>query len=235
MPCLCPLPLHPHPPPRINDCLSSFAPNHDQDAEAIENVYSDCKNPPCSTKWPVFTLMGLLITATLFMCVLNWRWASARILEGDQPCLGAAKPHGEFIHRIPFLSVQQIGSRITLLWGRSMLPFWLPKIIVSRRWNKIDIKTLDIAFASSSAALSTHAEELQHTWCQYTFTHFSSPHEDYFDLMPMIIPLYLFRVFFLHVASNFSFLNSFTNSVFYDQIWGHAATWPWGNDKIWEK
>lgn len=31
------------------------------------------QNPPCSTKWPVFTLMGLLITATLFMCVLNWR------------------------------------------------------------------------------------------------------------------------------------------------------------------
>lgn len=63
----------PHPPPRINDCLSSFAPNHDRDAEAIENVYSNCTNPPCSTKWPVFTLMGLLITATLFMCVLNWR------------------------------------------------------------------------------------------------------------------------------------------------------------------
>lgn len=65
--------LHPHPPPKINDCLSSFAPNHDQDAEAIENVYFNCKNPPCSTKWPVFTLMGLLITAPLFMCVLNWR------------------------------------------------------------------------------------------------------------------------------------------------------------------
>lgn len=78
--CAMPLPtpspsLHPHPPPRINDCLSSFAPNHDQDAEAIENVYFNCKNPPCFTKWPVFTLMGLLITATLFMCVLNWRWA----------------------------------------------------------------------------------------------------------------------------------------------------------------
>ncbi|KAK7905177.1 hypothetical protein WMY93_017784 [Mugilogobius chulae] len=36
----------PHPTPRINDCLSSFAPNHDRDAEAIENVYSNCKNPP---------------------------------------------------------------------------------------------------------------------------------------------------------------------------------------------
>lgn len=31
------------PPSQINDCLSSFAPNHDQDAEAIENVYSSCK------------------------------------------------------------------------------------------------------------------------------------------------------------------------------------------------
>lgn len=32
--------------------------------------------------------MGLLIRVTLFMCVLNWRWAQAVILEGDQPCLG---------------------------------------------------------------------------------------------------------------------------------------------------
>lgn len=31
------------------------------------------KTPPCSAKWPVFPLMGLLITAPLFMCVLNWR------------------------------------------------------------------------------------------------------------------------------------------------------------------
>lgn len=39
-----PKPPHHHPtPPQINDCLSSFAPNHDQDAEAIENVYSSCK------------------------------------------------------------------------------------------------------------------------------------------------------------------------------------------------
>lgn len=39
---LCPAsaPFPPPPPPQINDCLSSFAPNHDQDAEAIENVYS---------------------------------------------------------------------------------------------------------------------------------------------------------------------------------------------------
>lgn len=92
---LCPASATP-PPPQINDCLSSFAPDHDQDAEAIENVYSICKKgrkrarnaPPCSTKWPVFTLMGLLIRVTLFMCVLNWRWAQAVILEGDQPCLG---------------------------------------------------------------------------------------------------------------------------------------------------
>lgn len=95
-PVICALPLPPSPPPQINDCLSSFTPNHDQDAEAIENVYSSCKKekekgrnaPPCSTKWPVFTLMVLLIRVTLFMCVLNWRWAQAVILEGDQPCLG---------------------------------------------------------------------------------------------------------------------------------------------------
>lgn len=98
---LCPAsaPIPPAPtPPQINDCLSSFVPNHDQDAEAIENVYSSCKKrkrkkkgrnaSPCSTKWTVFTLMGLLIRVTLFMCVLNWRWAQAVILEGDQPCLG---------------------------------------------------------------------------------------------------------------------------------------------------
>lgn len=99
-PVICALPTHPPTPPKpqINDCLSSFAPNHDQDAEAIENVYSSSNKkkkkegrnaPPCSTKWPVFSLMGLLIRVTLFMCVLNWRWAQAVILEGDQPpCLG---------------------------------------------------------------------------------------------------------------------------------------------------
>lgn len=37
------LPNPPPTPPQINDCLSSFAPNHDQDAEAIENVYSGWK------------------------------------------------------------------------------------------------------------------------------------------------------------------------------------------------
>lgn len=40
---LCPASAPIPPPPQINDCLSSFTPNHDQDAEAIENVYSSCK------------------------------------------------------------------------------------------------------------------------------------------------------------------------------------------------
>lgn len=42
--------------PRINDCLPSFAPNHDRDAEAIENVYSDCENPPCFSQSGPFSL-----------------------------------------------------------------------------------------------------------------------------------------------------------------------------------
>ncbi len=108
-------------------------------------------------------------------------------IGGGPTLLGAAKPYGEFIYCIPFLTVQQIGSRITLLWGCSMLLFWLPNILLLQRWNKIDIKTLHIAFTSSSAALSTWTEELRHTWYHYRLQHFSSPHEDYFDLMPMII------------------------------------------------
>lgn len=36
-------------------------------------------------------------------------------IGGGPTLLGAAKPYGEFIHCILFLSVQQIGSRITLL------------------------------------------------------------------------------------------------------------------------
>ena len=117
-------------------------------------------------------------------------------IGGGPTLLGAAKPYGEFIYCIPFLSVQQIGSRITLLWGCSMLLFWLPNILLLQRWNKTDIKTLHIAFASSSAALSTCAEELQHTWYRNKLTHFSSPHEDYFDLMPMIISLLFFWLFY---------------------------------------
>lgn len=36
-------------------------------------------------------------------------------IGGGPTLLGAAKPYGEFIYCVPFLSVQQIGSRITLL------------------------------------------------------------------------------------------------------------------------
>lgn len=102
-------------------------------------------------------------------------------IGGGPTLLGAAKPYGEFIYCIPFLSVQQIGSRITLLWGCSMLVFWLPNILLLQRWNKIDIKTLHIAFPSSSAAL--RAEELQHIWYYCKLRRFSSPHDDYFHLM----------------------------------------------------
>lgn len=190
MPCLCPLPLHPHPLPRINDCLSSFAPNHDQDGEAIENVYSNCENPPCSTKWSVFTLMGLLITATLFMCVLNWRWAQCCYIGGGPTLLGAAKPYGEFIHCIPFLSVQQIGNRITLLWGSSAV--LTAKYITFTRWNKINIKTLHIAFALCSLGLSTYMNESCHLVSLYTLSYFISKAHFNLMLMFMFMLIYYF-------------------------------------------
>lgn len=98
-------------------------------------------------------------------------------IGGGPTLLGAAKPYGEFICCIPFLSVQQIGSRITLLWGCSMLVFWLPNILLLQRWNKIDIKTLHITFPSSSVyrevpahlmSLQTYTFQLS-TWRLFSF------------------------------------------------------------------
>lgn len=128
-----------------------------------------------------------------------------RDIGGGPTLLEAAKPYGEFIYCIPFLSVQQIGSRITLLWGCSMLLFWLPNILLLQRWNKIDIKTLHIAFASSAAALSSCTSEPRHTWCHYRPSRFSSPDEDYFDLILTILTnlsLYLSFFFFIWKGGN---------------------------------
>lgn len=143
-------------------------------------------------------------------------------IGGGPTLLGAAKPYGEFIYCIPFLSVQQIGSRITLLWGCSMLLFWLPNILLLQRWNKIDIKTLHIAFASSSAALSACTEELQRTWCHYRLSHFNSPHEDYFDLMLMLICLLIF--FFFHLARRKLIAHS-THSLIHSLIQWFPTQW----------
>lgn len=81
------------------------------------------KNPPCSAKWPVFPLMGLLITAPLFMCVLNWRWAMD---IGEDPTLLRAAESMDIFSSSPFPLSPTDWNRITFLWGFFVLLFWLP-------------------------------------------------------------------------------------------------------------
>lgn len=107
-------PLCPHP-PRINDCLPSFAPNHDRDAEAIENVYSDCKNPPCFHKVARFHFDGIANHRNVIYVCFELEMSPGCDIGGGPTLLGAAKPYGEFIRCIAFLSAQQIGGRLTLL------------------------------------------------------------------------------------------------------------------------
>lgn len=189
-------------------------------------------------KVPRFLFDGIANHSDVIYVCFELEMSLGQDIGGGPTLLGAAKPFLSitFIYYIPFLSVQQIGSRITLLWGCSMLLFWLPSILLLQRWNKIDIKTLHIAFASSSAALSTCAEELQHTWYHYKLTHFSFPHEKYlyFNWCPWLISIYSFFLWSKEVTNRslFSFLHPFTNLVFHKQVLGHANTWPWGNGMI---
>lgn len=93
-PCLCPQPPSTPPHPKLMTASPHLHPIMTRMLRQLKmftpvaREKEGGKNPPCSTKWPVFTLMGLLIRVTLFMCVLNWRWAGAVVSEGDQPCLG---------------------------------------------------------------------------------------------------------------------------------------------------
>lgn len=124
VPCLGPRPGSPLPAPapspptqrpRINDCLPSFAPNHDRDAEAIENVYSDCKNPPCFHKVARFHFDGIANHRNVIYVCFELEMSPGCDIGGGPTLLGAAKPYGEFIRCIAFLSAQQIGGRLTLL------------------------------------------------------------------------------------------------------------------------
>lgn len=85
------------------------------------------KKPPCSTKWPVFSLMGLLIRATLFMCVLTWRWAQAVILEGDQPCLGLLNLMENLSIAFAFSQSNRLGTESPCF--EAALLFWLPTTV----------------------------------------------------------------------------------------------------------
>lgn len=99
VPCFCPLSHPPPPHPKLMTASPHLCPIMTRMLRQLKMFTPVAKKEekkekkgrnasPCSTKWTVFTLMGLLIRVTLFMCVLNWRLAQAVILEGDQPCLG---------------------------------------------------------------------------------------------------------------------------------------------------
>lgn len=88
--------------PRINDCLPSFAPNHDRDAEAIENVYSDCENPPCFHKVARFHFDGIANHRNVIYVCFELEMSPACDIGGGPTLLGAAKPYGEFIRRVAF-------------------------------------------------------------------------------------------------------------------------------------
>lgn len=101
VPCLGP------PPPQINDCLSSFAPNHDQDAEAIENVYSSFKKrrkkwKQCSSmlhKVACFHFDGIANQSDVIYVCFEFEMSPGCDIGGGPTLLGAAKPYGEFTHR----------------------------------------------------------------------------------------------------------------------------------------
>lgn len=123
VPCLCP-PTSPSPPyPKLMTASPHLHPIMTRMLRQLKmftpvaKKKKERKKPSMLHKVACFHFDGIANQSDVIYVCFELEMSPGWDIGGGPTLLGAAKPYGEFTHCICFLSVQQIGNRITLLLG----------------------------------------------------------------------------------------------------------------------